>query len=201
MSAKLYFRYGCMNSSKSLNLLATAHNYKSQGKDVLLIKPSLDIRSSNGKIESRVGLSVDCLDIDKTSDLMSYFLTIISDREKSFECILIDESQFLTKKQVEDLAKIVDKFNIPAIAYGLKNSYLKGELFEGSQALLYYADKIEEIKTTCNCGRKAIMNLRVVNGEPVYNGEMINCGDTKPTDDYYIPVCRKHYYNPKDILK
>lgn len=97
---------------------------------------------------------------------------------------------------MEQLAYIVDNFNIPIMAYGLKNSYLKSKLFEGSEALLYYADELREIRNICHCGRKATMNLRVLNGKPIYDGEMINCGDTKPTDDYYIPVCRKHYFNP-----
>jgi thymidine kinase len=111
--------------------------------------------------------------------------------------IIIDESQFLTKEQVKQLAYICDNFNIPIICHGLKNSYLDGELFEGSAALLYYADKIEETKNICKCGRKATMNLRILNGKPIYDGNIINCGDTKPTDDYYIPVCRKHYFEPQ----
>ena len=197
MSRKLYFKYGCMNSSKSLNLLATAHNYESQGKKVLLIKPTLDTRTDKGIIESRVGISKKCIDVDKDTNLINLFKMHIKYNDL-IHCILIDEAQFLTKDQVKQLAKIVDTYDIPVLCYGLKNSYIESELFEGSQALLYYADKLEEIKTTCfceGCNSKATMNLRILNGEAVYNGEMINCGDTKPTSDYYMPVCRKHYYN------
>ena len=202
MSAKLYFKYGTMDSSKSLNLLATAHNYESQGKKVLLLKPNLDTRSKNGRIESRAGLSKQCIDIDKDTNLITLFRVLNRTINDPYHCILVDESQFLTKVQVKQLAKIVDTYDIPVVAFGLKNSYIDSELFEGSQALLYYADKIEEIKTVCTCdgcNKKATMNLRIVDGEPVYNGEIINCGDTKPDSDYYIPVCRKHYYNPIGI--
>lgn len=198
--SKLYFRYGAMNSSKSLNLLATAHNYESQGKKVLLLKPTSDTRSSVGKIESRTGLSADCIDIERSTDIESLFLILMKQIGfYEYNCILVDEAQFLTKHQVKQLAQIVDKICIPTICFGLKNSFIDGELFEGSQALLYYSEQIEEIKTICackDCNKKAIMNLRILNGQPIYSGEMINCGDTKPTSDYYIPVCRKHYYNP-----
>ena len=197
--SKLYFRFGTMCSSKSLNLLATAHNYESQGKKVLLLKPSLDIRSESGFIESRTGLSAECIDIDRTSDILSIFLILKHVNNEKYHCILVDEAQFLTTYQVKQLARIVDEFDTPIICWGLKNSFIDSELFEGSQALLYYAEKIEEIKTICfceGCNSKATMNLRVLNGKPIYDGEIVNCGDTKPTDDYYIPVCRKHYFNP-----
>ena len=200
--AQLYFRYGCMGSSKSLNLLATAHNYKSLGKNVLLLKPNLDTRSTNGYIESRAGLKAECVDITSEDNLLELYKNkdiVMNDR---IEAILVDEANFLTKEQVKQLRKIVDKFNIPVMAFGLKNSYIDSKLFEGSKALLYYADKIEEIKTICSCSdcnKKATMNLRVLNGKPVYDGEMINCGDTKPNSDYYISVCSNHYYNPIGI--
>ena len=140
-----------------------------------------------------------CIDIDKDENLVELFRREDRVINNKFEAILVDEASFLTKEQVKQLAYIVDKFDIPCWTYGLKNSYIDGELFEGSQALLYYADEIEEIKNVCYCGRKATMNLRIVNGEPVYNGEIINCGDTKPNSDYYMPVCRKHYYDPVGI--
>lgn len=196
MSSRLYFRYSVMNSAKSANLIMVAHNYKEQGKRVLLIKPNLDTRTSKGVIESRVGVSVPCIDIDKNDNLVEIYKREDNVVNSKFQAILVDEASFLTKEQVKQLAYIVDTFGIPVLAYGLKNSYIDSELFEGSKALLYYADKIEEIKNICHCGKKAIMNLRVIDGKPVYDGEMISCGDTKPTSDYYIPVCRKHYYNP-----
>lgn len=193
--SKLYYRFSVMNSSKSANLIMIAHNYKEQGKRVLLLKPNLDVRSSKGFIESRVGISAPCLDITKENNIIDLYIKedILNDK---IEAILIDEANFLTKKQVKQLAYIVDNYNIPILAYGLKNSYIDSELFEGSQALLYYADDISEIKNICSCGKKATMNLRVLNGKPIYDGEIINCGDTKATEDYYIPVCRKHYFNP-----
>ena len=196
MGSKLYYRYSVMNSSKTANLIMVAHNYEEQGKKVLIFKPSLDTRSSVGKVESRVGISHDCIDIDKDFNIFKYIDNLPAS-EKDISCILLDECNFITKKQAKELATICDYCNIPVIAYGLKNSYIDGELFEGSSALLYYADKIEEIKNVCVfCNSKATQNLRVLNGKPIYDGEVINCGDTKEGEDYYIPVCRKHYFKP-----
>lgn len=195
--AKLHFKYGCMESSKSANLLMTVHNYESQGKEVILLKPSLDTRSRTGKIESRIGLSHDCIDIDKDTNILDLLNVKSVNSLDTISAIIVDESNFLTKEQVKQLAYICDEYDIPIITYGLKNSYLDGELFEGSAALLYYAEKIEEIKTVCKCGRKATMNLRILNGKPIYDGNIINCGDTKEAEDYYVPVCRKHYFNPQ----
>jgi len=199
--AQLYFRYSVMDSSKSANLLMVAYNYKKKNNKIILLKPNLDTRSASGYIESRVGLKSPCIDIDKNTNIIELFKEQDREVNNPIKAILVDEAQFLTKEQVEQLAYIVDKFNVPVLAYGLKNSYIKGELFEGSKALLYYADSIEQIKNICSCGKKATMNLRVLNGNPVYEGQIINCGDTKPTDDYYIPVCRKHYFEPYKILK
>lgn len=193
--AKLFFKYGAMDSSKTANLLMTVHNYESQEADVLIFKPIDDTRSSRGMVESRVGLSHSCIDILKTDNLKNIYIKE-SKKNINIQAILIDESQFLTKQQVKQLCNIVDDFNIPVICFGLKNSYIDGELFEGSAALLYYAEKLEEIKNVCYCGKKATMNLRILNGKPIYNGDIVNCGDTKTGDDYYTSVCRKHYYNP-----
>lgn len=193
--SKLHFLFSVMNSAKSANLIMVAHNYNELGKRALVLKPSLDTRTSKGKIQSRVGVSIPCMDIDKDENLIELYEKENTINNK-IQVILIDEANFLTQKQVEQLAYIVDNFNIPIMAYGLKNSYLKSKLFEGSEALLYYADELREIRNICHCGKKATMNLRVLNGKPIYDGEIVNCGDTKPTDDYYIPVCRKHYFNP-----
>lgn len=194
--AQLYFRYGTMNSGKTLQLLAVAHNYEEQNKPVLIFKPTTDTRSVKGKIESRVGINHEAIEINKESNLFQIVYKLTSNI--NYECILVDEAQFLTKPQVKDLADIVDLLEIPVIAYGLKNSYVDGELFEGSQALLYYADKIEEIKTVCTfCNKKATMNLRIVNGKPIYEGNSIHVGDVKNGEDYYIPVCRNHYFQPE----
>ena len=196
--AKLYFRYGAMNCSKTANALMVIHNYEEQGKKVLVFKPSIDIRSANEKIESRIGISHDCIDIDKDFNTFEYLNDQLYMYNEKISCIIVDESQFLTKYQVLQLSQVVDYFNIPVICYGLKNSYVDGELFCGSRALLYYADTIEEIKNVCTyCNKKATMNLRILNGKPIYDGNTVNCGDTKESEDYYVPVCRKHYYKPE----
>lgn len=194
--AKLYFRYGAMDSSKSANLIMVAYNYEKQGKTVVVLKPSLDSRSDMGFVESRIGVKAKCVDVRPDSKILELLRDDMA--QSVIDCILVDECQFLNTPQVEELVKIVDDFHIPVICYGLKNSYIKGELFEGSRALLYYAESIEEIKTVCSfCNKKAIMNLRVVKGKPVYSGDKVQMGDTAPGEEYYIPVCRKHYFNPK----
>lgn len=192
--SKLYFRYGTMNSGKSLQLLAVAHNYEKQNKKVCLIKPSTDTRGSKCYIESRVGVFKPCISLDKDQDIFK------CDIDDDVDCILIDEAQFLTKQQVRQLSRIAWSLSIPVICYGLRNTYVDGELFEGSAALLYYADTIEEIKTTCEyCNKKATMNLMLVDGSPVYKGDTIKIGDInedKKSKIKYQSVCKKHYYRP-----
>lgn len=189
-----------MDSSKTANLLMVAYNYKKQGKNPLIIKPAFDVRSSQGFVESRVGVRERCIDVLETDNLLHLVENI--SKKKKIDCILVDECQFLKKEQVLQLVEVVDEMDIPTICYGLKNSFIPGEIFEGSLALLYYAESIEEIKTVCTfCDKKAIMNLRVVGNKPVYSGDQITIGDTsKECNEYFIPVCRKHYKNPpKDI--
>lgn len=188
--AKLYFNYGAMQSSKSANLLMVAHNYESQGKEVLLITPAIDDRRDVGVIHSRVGIESYAYAIFKEDNLLDI---VNEDLKEGMEinCILVDESQFLTREHVIQLSEIADYFKIPVMCYGLKNDF-QNRLFEGSEALLLYADKIQEIKTICakdHCGKKAIMNLRLNDGTPVYDGEQIQIGDEE-----YVPVCRKHYH-------
>lgn len=200
--AKLYFRYGAMGASKTANLLMVAHNYESQGRTVVLIKPSADTRWSKDEIVSRAGgMKHKCLPVSPERNIAT-MLEALPEVSKLWDvaCILVDEAQFLTTKQVQELASFVDDFNIPVICYGLKNSYKEGVLFEGSAALLYYADAVEEIKTICVfCHKKAIMNLRVVNGEPVYDGDLIKIGDTEISEEFYLPVCRSHYHSPETV--
>lgn len=191
--AQLYYKYGTMDSSKTANLLMAVHSYETKGDKVLILKPKTDTRSKSNIIESRIGLSHPCMDIHNNFDILHY-VTGIKDK---IDAIFIDECQWLTLNQIIDLCHIVDTLNIPVLAYGLKNSYVKNELLEGAKYLLYYADKIEEIKNVCvYCGKKAIMNLRILNDNPIYNGNTTHIGDTKETKDYYIPVCRNHYLNP-----
>ncbi|BDR74241.1 thymidine kinase (plasmid) [Clostridium tetani] len=195
--ANLYFYHGVMGSSKSTELLTKVHKYEEQGKKVLLLKPSIDTRSEKGFIESRTGLKHSCIDVIKECNLFN--LINYKGTYNAYDCIFVDEANFLTKEQVKQLRKIVDRFlGIDIKCYGLKNTYIDGELFEGSQALLYYADVIEEIDCTCQfCKKDAKMNLRVVNGSPIYNGDTIQIGDTEQSIEYYVPTCYYHYYKPQ----
>ncbi|GAA6237604.1 thymidine kinase [Apilactobacillus micheneri] len=186
--AQLYYRYGAMNSGKTIEIIKVAHNYEEQGKSVIIMTSALDTREERGTVSSRVGLSRSAHVIDTKSDCFEMVKQINPDAS----CILVDEAQFLSRANVLQFAKIVDELNIPVIAFGLKNDF-QNKLFEGSENLLLYADKIEEMKTICwFCGRKAIMNLRFHDAKPVYEGEQIQVGG----NESYYPVCRKHYFNP-----
>ena len=145
-----------MNSSKSMQLLAVAHNYEEQGKKVLLFYPSTDTRGKVGIVSSRIGISKPAIPITNETNIISIV------KEYMPDCVLTDESQFLTKQNVLDFAKVVDELHIPVICYGLLRDF-KNELFEGSYNLVCYADKLEEIKTVCTyCNKKATMVLRFV---------------------------------------
>lgn len=186
--AQLFFRYGAMNSGKSIEILKVAHNYEEQEKPVVLFTSALDDRDGVGYISSRIGLKRKAIPVTNDMDIFS----VVQGMDKSIACVLIDEAQFLNKTHVRRLAKIVDDLKIPVMAFGLKNDF-RNELFEGSKELLLLADKIEEMKTICwFCHKKAIMNLRVHEGKPVYTGEQIAIGG----NESYYPVCRKHYHNP-----
>lgn len=181
--AKLYFRYGTMNSGKSIEVLRVAHNYEEQGKKVLLFTPAVDHREGVGTVASRIGMQKDGIVIDDHLDMVA-----LAAKEKP-NCILIDEAQFLNKEQVLQLTEIADTLGIPVMAYGLRADF-KAQLFEGSYHLLALADKIEEIKTVCwYCDRKATMNMRCENGRPIFEGEQIQIGG----NESYLPVCRKCY--------
>ncbi|WP_124057520.1 thymidine kinase [Vaginisenegalia massiliensis] len=189
--AQFYFKYGAMNSGKSIEIIKVAHNYEEQNKPVQIFTSILDDRVEVGKVASRIGFQRDAIPISPEMDL---FTTIEALTPKRY-CILIDEAQFLSKAHVLQLARVVDELNIPVMAFGLKNDFLN-ELFEGSKYLLLYADKIEEIKTICwFCHKKATMNLRIADGKPVYEGEQIQIGG----NESYYPVCRKCYFNPGEI--
>jgi thymidine kinase len=177
--AKLYFRHGTMGSAKTMNMLAVAHNYRSQGKRVVLLKPRLDTRFSDRAIVSRSGLTLDAdLLLDRDSRLNP------SDFE-GLACVLVDEAQFLSEPVVEQLRGLTLRPGVPVICYGLRTDF-QSRLFEGSKRLLELADSIEEVKVTCQfCNRKAILNLRRVNGEPTLSGEQIVLGG----DESYAPAC------------
>jgi thymidine kinase len=181
--AKLYFRYGTMDSAKSMNLLAVAHNYRKQGKRVLLVKPRIDSRFGSHTISSRSGL-------EATADLLIDHDTVLDPREfAGLDCILIDEAQFLPPQVIDDLRRITVDPGVPVICYGLRTDF-RTRLFPGAQRLMELADRIEEVKVTCQyCAKKAICNLRFVNGAPTVRGPQVQLG----ADEQYAPVCWTHY--------
>ncbi|MBA3818390.1 MAG: thymidine kinase [Deltaproteobacteria bacterium] len=181
--AKLYFRYGTMDSAKSMNLLAVAHNYRKQGKRVLLVKPRLDVRFGVAKISSRCGLEAE-------ADLMVDDESTLDPRDfTDLDCVLVDEAQFLPPAIIEDLRRITIDPGVPVICYGLRTDF-RTRLFPAAQRLMELADRIEEVKVTCQyCQKKAICNLRFVNGTPTVRGPQIQLG----AEESYAPVCWGHY--------
>lgn len=178
--AQLFFKYGAMNSGKSIDILKVAHNYEEQGKPVVLMTSGVDDRSGRGIIASRIGLERKVKPIMDDTNIYDY----VNKMDRKIYCVLIDEAQFLKKEHVLQLIKIVDELNIPVMAFGLKNDF-RNELFEGSKYLLIYADKIEEMKTICwFCPHKATMNLRIHNGKPVYEGEQVQIGEMNHITQY-----------------
>ncbi len=181
--AQLYYRYSTMNAGKSTEVLKIAHNYEEQNKKVLLFTPAIDDRFGKGKITSRMGINRDAVTIYSDTDLVAIA------KEKHPDCILVDEGQFLSREQVIRLTEVVDKLNIPVIVYGLKNDF-RNKLFSGSEALLLFADKIEEIKAVCwHCAKKATMLIKYKDGHPVSDGPQIELGG----NDKYVSVCRRCY--------
>jgi thymidine kinase len=188
--AKLFFKYGTVFSAKSLNLIATAHNYETQGKKVLLMIPGMDTRS-DGYISTRAGFKMEAEMIQDTSNVLEVFQKHMKQHEK-IDCVLVDEVQMMTKEHVNQLREITLTYNTPVICYGLRVSYTL-ELFEASKQLLALADKLEEIKTVCwYCNSKATHNLKLVDGKPVYEGNPIDIGGLEK----YLPVCYKHFAHP-----
>ena len=190
--AKLYFRYGAMNCGKTTLLLQTAHNYEERGMKVLIFKPKIDTKGDN-KIISRLGITrnVDC--IISLDDKISDYL----DEKKLPSAIIVDEAQFLTTKQVDELYIISKELDIPVLTYGLRNDFLMNT-FEGSARLLALADSIEELKTICRCGRKATQNMRFLNGKPLFKGESILIDGT--SNIIYESVCGKCYLEKRGII-
>ena len=184
--AQLYYRYSTMNAGKSIELIKVAYTYEERGQRVMTLLPAIDDRYGVGVITSRIGIQREAMLVKDDTNILELFL---AEKEKGeIDCVLIDECQFLRKHHVEELIEIVDTFNVPVMAYGLKNDF-RNQLFEGSYYMLIYADKIEEIKTICWCGRKATMVARVVDGKIVKQGEQIVIGG----NDMYVSLCRKHY--------
>lgn len=184
--AQLYYRYSTMNAGKSIEVIKIAHNYEERGKRVLCMVPDADDRYGIGIITSRIGVQREAVVIKDDTNILELFLS--ENAKEKIDCVLIDECQFLHKHHVQELVEIVDSCNTPVLAYGLKNDF-RNELFEGSYYMLIYADKIEEVKTICWCGRKATMVARVVDGKIMSEGDQIMVGG----NDMYVSLCRKHY--------
>lgn len=193
--AKLKFVHGAMMSGKSMDLIKVYTNYKKTGRDCIILTPTTDTRSGSTIIKSRLGDGLDAIPVDKDTDIYELIGRNSTNPGLEPACVLVDEAQFLTKEQVLELTHVVDFFNIPVIAYGLKNTF-KNTLFEGSEALLLMADEIQEIKTVCQyCNHKATMNLLCKDGVPVFEGDDVFIGDLE-----FSPVCREHYYKIKNGL-
>lgn len=186
LMAQLYYRYSTMNAGKSIELIKVAYNYEERGKKVLVLVPAVDDRFGEGIVASRIGVSREATVINDETNLLKLFME--ENEKQKIDCVLVDECQFLHKHHVQELVEIVDSYDTPVLAYGLKNDF-RNELFEGSYYMLVYADKIEEIKTICWCGRKATMVARIVDGKFVKSGEQIVIGG----NDMYVSLCRKHY--------
>lgn len=168
--AKLYFRYGAMNCGKSTNLMQVAYNYKERGMNSFIMKPKLDTKA-HGAVSSRLGIKkeVDML-IESDMNIYNEIEKIVEN--KKIDCILVDEVQFFTKIQVDELFDIAIDLNVPVIAYGLRTDFKKNG-FEGAERMLLLAHSLEELKTICVCGKKALFNARKINGEFIYEGDQI----------------------------
>lgn len=186
--AKLHFYYSAMNAGKSTTLLQSSHNYNERGMDTLLFAPEIDDRYGIGRISTRIGLQKDAVPVAKTMDLLTYTRQAV-DRNSNIKCVLVDEAQFLTKEQVDQLCRVTEEINIPVLAYGIRSDF-RGEPFPGSLYLLAWADLLVEIKTICHCGSKATMNMRIDDqGRAIREGEQVQVGG----NESYISTCRRHF--------
>ena len=183
--AKLYFKYGAMGSSKTAQALITKYNYEENDMKVWLIKPSADTRDGAAILRSRIGLEATVEVIPPEVDIYARFL---GSRVRSCDIIIVDECQFMTEKQIEELRSIVDEQSIPVICFGLRTDFLT-RLFPGSRRLMELADCIEEIKTMCDCGSKATVNARISDGYIVTEGAQVVLGG----NDSYIAMCHRCY--------
>ena len=177
--AKLYFRYGAMGSSKTANAIMVRYNYEERGQNALILKPVMEKRDGENTVRSRSGLAAPCRYVEELDEI----------DVEAYDCLIVDEAQFLTREQVQYLVHIVDDLNIPVIAYGLRTDF-QGNFFEGSQWLMAWADTIEEVKTICWCGKKAAFNARFDSrGRVVKEGEQVVLG----ANDRYTSLCRRHW--------
>jgi thymidine kinase len=185
--AQLYFYYSAMNAGKSTALLQSSYNYQERGMRSIVYTAEIDDRFGAGKVSSRIGLSSPAKLFNNQTDLLTEIRA--QHARAPVHCVLVDESQFLTRHQVHALSEVVDQLDIPVLCYGLRTDF-RGELFIGSQYLLAWSDKLVELKTICFCGRKASMVLRLdQEGKPYAEGEQVVIGG----NERYVSVCRKHY--------
>lgn len=190
--AQMYFYYSAMNAGKSTTLLQSSFNYQERGMNPVVYTAAIDDRYGIGKVASRIGLQSDAYLFRDDTNLYQDIDTL--HLKEKVDCILIDECQFLSKQQVYQLTEVVDKLDIPVLCYGLRTDFM-GELFEGSQYLLAWADKLIELKTVCHCGRKANMVIRTdEHGTPIKEGDQVAIGG----NDKYVSVCRYHYKTALD---
>ncbi|KGO98991.1 thymidine kinase [Novilysobacter defluvii] len=186
--AKLYFYYSAMNAGKTTTLLQSAHNYRERGMRVAILAPRLDDRAGSGTVASRIGLSAEATGFGPGDDLQAAVAADVA-AHGALHCVLVDEAQFLSRAQVWQLSEVVDAFHVPVLCYGLRTDF-RGELFEGSQYLLAWADEISEIKTICHSGSKATMTVRVDGqGRAVRDGPQVEIGG----NERYVSVSRAEY--------
>lgn len=192
--AKLYFKYGAMGSSKTAQALITKFNYEERGMKVWLIKPEIDTRDGVSVIKSRIGLEENAYPIGETADVYQLFKARM---EQDTDVIIVDECQFLSEEQVDQLGKIVIDFDIPVLCFGLRTDF-QTKLFPGSRRLFEIAESISEIKTICACGRKATVNARIDEaGNIITEGEQIYLGG----NDSYVAMCYKCWVNKTNQAK
>jgi thymidine kinase len=185
--AKLYFYYASMNAGKSTTLLQADFNYRERGMDTMLWTAELDDRYGQGSVTSRIGLRAEAHKFRADTDMLADIEA--AHAQKTLACVLVDEAQFLSRQQVEQLARVADVVGIPVLCYGLRTDF-QGQLFSGSAALLALADSLVELKAVCECGRKSTMNLRVdADGNAVREGAQTEIGG----NDRYIALCRRHF--------
>lgn len=186
--AKLYFYYSAMNAGKTTTLLQSAHNYQERGMRVMILTPALDDRAGRGVVASRIGLSAQAVAFGRDDDLEACVRRDIAAHGR-LHCLLVDEAQFLTRPQAWQLTEVVDQLGVPVLCYGLRTDF-RGELFEGSQYLLAWADEIAEIKTICHTGSKATMTVRVDEaGRAVQDGPQVEIGG----NERYVSVSRAQF--------
>lgn len=190
---KLYFRYGTMGSAKTALLLTQAYNFEERGMEFICMKPIVDTREKENVIKSRIGIKRECLRIYQDTDIYELVKNIYEETLVVKDWILIDEAQFLSQEQVDQLARIVDDYGCNVVCYGLRTDF-QSKMFEGSRRLFEIADTIDEIKSTCSCGRKTIINARIdADGSVITDGNQVMIGG----DDKYIAMCRRCWRNKR----